>query len=130
MNLREAQPQEFNYLIEYLRENKVTYKEYLESDHWKETRQKRLSMPFCFCEVCGWGTHLNVHHNTYKNIGKEKMSDLTILCHNHHREVHEMTSRGMGIKEAVRKLGDNLRALRQEQRHKNRRKKGKNKRKN
>jgi hypothetical protein len=82
--------QEAEYLTHYLRENCITYAEYLNGEHWQETRRRRLSMPFCYCRVCGYSKGLQVHHNTYQRIGCEDMRDLDLLCWKHHTEVHEI----------------------------------------
>ena len=69
---------------------KVNYPQYLKSEHWSNKKaqhfNKAPSRRKCF--VCGTKDNLHVHHNTYENIGKEKLQDLVTLCGNHHFEVH------------------------------------------
>jgi 5-methylcytosine-specific restriction endonuclease McrA len=97
--------QEAEYLTRYLRENRITYADYLRGDHWQEIRLRRLSMPFCFCRVCGYSKGLQVHHNTYKRIGREQMTDLDLLCWKHHAETHEIiAATGCTIPHAVKAL--------------------------
>lgn len=42
----------------------------------------------CCCQKCGTTKNLEVHHKTYKNLGHEKLSDLLLLCHEHHFREH------------------------------------------
>ena len=60
---------------------------YLKSAHWKETRTKALAHYGSVCATCG-KTGFDVHHKTYRNLGREVLSDLAILCRKHHRMVH------------------------------------------
>lgn len=65
-----------------------SYKEYLKSEHWQNVRRKRLSNGRK-CEYCGNGEFIEVHHKTYKRLGRERYSDLMLLCHNHHTALHK-----------------------------------------
>lgn len=66
--------------------NNITPKEwyrtiYLKSSHWQELRKTALERAGYKCQVCGKNNiRLNVHHNTYKNIGHEDITDLCVLC--------------------------------------------------
>jgi len=64
------------------------YEEYLQSEHWKEfsfrMRRGRLN-----CEVCSAGAD-QVHHLHYKSLGKEKPTDVVVLCDVCHSFVHPM----------------------------------------
>ena len=74
----------------------MKYSNYLKSDHWLKTREGALISAGFQCEECGWDDEshyqLNVHHNTYKNLGNEKPEDLTVLCYRCHMEVHDQES--------------------------------------
>lgn len=67
---------------------KEWYQEYLKSEHWKETREKALKRSGYKCQVCGYNKNLQVHHNTYKNIGHEDPTDLVVLCWKCHKTFH------------------------------------------
>lgn len=67
---------------------KEWYQEYLKSNHWKETREKALKRSGYKCQVCGYDKNLQVHHNTYKNIGHEDPTDLVVLCWKCHKTFH------------------------------------------
>ncbi len=55
--------------------------EYLKSNHWQGIRKIALKRADYKCQVCGKrNTKLNVHHNTYENIGHEYLTDLCVLC--------------------------------------------------
>lgn len=70
---------------------KDEYKEYLKTPHWKETRDKRLSLDGKRCYVCGYKHNLNVHHISYKNVGNEDVrKDLVTLCDMCHLMVHNI----------------------------------------
>lgn len=76
------------------------YDDYLNSDHWKRTRTQRLleaeinetwNLIRCDRKECGLFVPLlalDVHHITYKNLGREEMEDLAVLCRSCHGVVH------------------------------------------
>lgn len=66
----------------------VNYTEYLNSEHWKLKREqyKQSTRPQ-FCVMCGEEDYV-LHHTSYKNVGKEPLSDLLPLCNNCHVLVH------------------------------------------
>lgn len=72
-----------------LKNKKPKYHAYIKSSAWKNKRQEALNFHGRYCRVCGTSKNIGVHHLTYKNLGNEKMEDLTILCWEHHNEHHE-----------------------------------------
>lgn len=65
------------------------YIQYLEGEHWKTFSRRIKKERFFQCERCRmdeatskkkYRQGLNVHHKTYKNIGKEKPADVIVLC--------------------------------------------------
>lgn len=68
-------------------DNRGTYKEYLDSPAWEMKRDKVKERDGGQC-VCGTQA-TEVHHKTYKNIGKEPLSDLVALCKECHDRVHK-----------------------------------------
>ena len=40
------------------------------------------------CEACGYSRKLQVHHKTYERLGKERNSDLVLLCRDCHESLH------------------------------------------
>lgn len=66
-----------------------TYSEYIRSDEWKEKRKKAIKAADGKCQLCGSTTRINVHHRTYERLGKEKPSDLTVLCESCHYNFHQ-----------------------------------------
>jgi 5-methylcytosine-specific restriction endonuclease McrA len=63
---------------------------YLTSVHWRFTRwRKKTLMLFTKgsvrCEKCGSERYLHIHHITYKRLGRERMSDLQVICRQCHR---------------------------------------------
>ena len=71
-----------------LTQRQLEYREYLKTDHWLEIRDKALQRAGHKCQVCGYNKNLQVHHNTYKNLGHEKPSDLVVLCWKCHKTFH------------------------------------------
>lgn len=67
----------------------LPYSDYLESTHWQRVRLdalKRAGYECLECEIDG--VELHVHHLNYKRLGRERQSDLRVLCEKCHREVH------------------------------------------
>ncbi len=59
----------------------MTYAEYLQTPHWKETRAAAIARARGRCAVCGRGDRpLEVHHRTYERLGEELPEDLVVLC--------------------------------------------------
>jgi 5-methylcytosine-specific restriction endonuclease McrA len=67
----------------------MNYQNYLQSDEWKKRRGKALTYWGHRCAICNSGKYLDVHHRTYANIGKEKMTDLIVLCRKCHTLYHD-----------------------------------------
>jgi DNA-directed RNA polymerase subunit RPC12/RpoP len=65
------------------------YQSYLNTDHWKEIRERILEQRGYECENCGSKDNLQVHHLTYANIWNEKDEDLMLLCKHCHHEIHK-----------------------------------------
>ena len=64
------------------------YREYIVSAEWKARRDRYMDKKGHKCEVCR-GVATQVHHKSYKNLGREKDSDLQALCDGCHRNTHE-----------------------------------------
>jgi len=70
---------------------KERYQIYLLSEHWKKTRMKRMKIDHFHCIICKKKRHLNVHHLSYKNIGKESvLNDLITICQDCHSKEHQL----------------------------------------
>lgn len=67
-----------------------TYEDYLETKHWKEASLGIKNIYDNKCCLCGASeTELHVHHNNYNNIGREKLTDLIVLCKDCHSKFHD-----------------------------------------
>ena len=86
-----ARRNQWKYFHNFLVANRISYQDYLLSDHWKDVRRRfwasKLHNGSCF--VCSSKDKLQVHHKSYKRIGKEKMGDLILLCGKCHKETHD-----------------------------------------
>ena len=58
---------------------------YLRSPHWRARRSQAIGRAGGRCERCGARGRLEVHHLTYKRLGRERDRDLRALCHRCHR---------------------------------------------
>lgn len=106
---------QWQYLIDYLKVNRITYAQYLQSEHWKDVRKRfwNSKLHNNSCYACGNKNNLQVHHKTYKRIGHEKLNDFLLLCDDCHKETHQIEKeRPAGILYgAARRLKKNLLAL-------------------
>ncbi len=69
--------------------NKTSYKKYLNSDGWTKKRRHAFVTLGNVCEICHSKEELEVHHNNYTNLGKEKpRRDLVVLCQKCHQCLH------------------------------------------
>ena len=65
------------------------YREYLQSRQWRSKKKIAYEYYGRQCADCGAERGLEVHHKSYKRLGREKMKDLEILCGPCHRIRHE-----------------------------------------
>lgn len=66
----------------------VNYHDYLRSDRWRAIRARKLAESVRRCEKCNSTQQLQVHHKTYVRLGRERMSDLQVLCDTCHARHH------------------------------------------
>lgn len=67
----------------------LPYTKYLQTPHWKKTRDEKLSSVGGKCEKCGKRSKsLHVHHLNYTRKGEELLSDLQVLCKACHGKTH------------------------------------------
>lgn len=83
--------------------NKAEYRQYLESDHWKQTRKEALKHYGNKCFVCISKNNPNVHHRRYQRgkvsiLYQETMDDLIVLCRDCHAISHQVRRTPMKIK--------------------------------
>lgn len=65
---------------------------YLQSEHWQNLRLEKLTAEDAKCFVCGCRDISNdVHHVHYpKGLRDVKISELRVLCREHHDRIHEL----------------------------------------
>lgn len=65
------------------------YREYLKTEHWRDVkrRYKASKLPQR-CFICNSYKNINIHHKTYKRVGREYLRDLLPLCSECHKLVH------------------------------------------
>ncbi len=70
--------------------SRIDYDDYLATEEWLERREAAKARCGQRCQLCGAErVELNVHHNTYKRLGAELETDLTVLCRNCHESFHD-----------------------------------------
>ena len=72
------------------KEARERYRRYLQSDTWKIKRKAVLQAAGFRCRRCG-APATEVHHETYKRIYNERLSDVTALYGKCHEAVHSKT---------------------------------------
>ena len=83
---------------------KISYTDYLKSDHWRGIRKLKLEECSNACEVCGEdGVRLDIHHKNYETLGHESLDDLAALCPYCHKDVHDVITslKGKDFKQKV-----------------------------
>jgi 5-methylcytosine-specific restriction endonuclease McrA len=76
-----------------------TYSSYLHSNHWNNIKSifKASKGYTGKCFICGFipqgDRPNNIHHRSYKNIGKELNQDLVLLCGPCHSRVHDISKK-------------------------------------
>ena len=66
---------------------KQNYGKYLKSEAWRKKRTTILKKAGYRCRRCGVRA-TEVHHENYKRVFNEKLSDLTAICRSCHQKVH------------------------------------------
>jgi hypothetical protein len=65
------------------------YESYLLTKHWMQLRKTIYNKRNHKCDRCKKEiVHFQLHHITYKRIGKERMSDIRLLCFDCHELIH------------------------------------------
>jgi hypothetical protein len=64
---------------------------YLNSDHWKDVRNRYIQKHGNYCQTCGSRRSLQLHHKTYERLWAERLNDLVMLCDIHHAEQHDIS---------------------------------------
>ena len=73
-----------------------TYKLYLQTNHWKDLRSKKLEKN-PICQFCKKEKATQVHHLRYCDgngksiLYKEKSSDLLSVCEDCHKKIHNIS---------------------------------------
>lgn len=75
-----------------IKKDKQQYYNYLRSQQWMDKRKLALDFYGNNCGLCGSKFNLQVHHRNYKNIFKERMEDLMLLCESCHHRFHKKKS--------------------------------------
>ncbi len=67
----------------------VNYHEYLKSAAWGKRAKAAKKRAKGRCQICYSDGELHAHHRTYERLGNEEPMDLTVLCSDCHKLVHD-----------------------------------------
>ena len=68
--------------------HKRRYLEYIDSPGWKAKREQVFAERGRKCEQCGSEKRIQVHHRHYRNLFREELKDLQVLCKACHQKKH------------------------------------------
>lgn len=71
----------------------LPYKDYLQTKHWKNIKEKALKRFHSRCSLCNTNKQeIHIHHRTYEHRGEEQfyMGDLIALCKDCHKKFHDI----------------------------------------
>ena len=72
------------------RSSRTDYEAYLATEAWLERREAAKARAGYRCQLCGVErVEFHVHHNTYRRLGAELETDLTVLCRRCHEAFHD-----------------------------------------
>ena len=94
----------------------MNYYEYIRSNAWQRKRRQYFASKMWktyptgraagkhVCYVCGSDDRLDLHHRTYKRLGKERINvDLICVCRKCHDDIHVRQKNGLGLWRATKK---------------------------
>ena len=67
---------------------KKSYSRYRKTKRWQGKRRTIIKRAGNKCRKCKKRRATQVHHETYKRIGRERLSDLTAVCGGCHKRIH------------------------------------------
>lgn len=74
--------------MSYRRRHSLLYLRYLRSPLWRLRRRIWILRAGGRCERCGSRRRLTIHHRSYRRLGRERRSDIAVLCSPCHRAAH------------------------------------------
>jgi hypothetical protein len=74
--------------LKHITSNFFFYRNHLQSEYWKRIRLEVLERDRRLCQYCNMAEATEVHHLTYKNLGKEFLHELISYCRACHKKVH------------------------------------------
>ena len=64
-------------------------KEHMQSEYWKNLKQKRWEIAGGVCERCKQFPCTDLHHLHYQNLLEEDISEVVYLCRACHQHIHD-----------------------------------------
>jgi hypothetical protein len=65
-----------------------SYDDYLSSPHWLQFKSRYFEKKARECDLCG-DPAVELHHITYRNLGRERLQDVVPLCRFCHEGTHD-----------------------------------------
>jgi hypothetical protein len=78
-------------VVKPLRKKRVDYRKYIKSKEWA-ARSKSFRQLQKTCEMCGTTKGLQCHHKHYRSLGREKRTDIMVVCCRCHCKLHGVDS--------------------------------------
>ena len=74
--------------MRWRRRHSLLYAIYLRSPLWRLRRSMWIVRAGGRCQRCRSRRRLTIHHRTYRRLGHERRTDVTVLCWDCHRRQH------------------------------------------
>lgn len=86
---------DFRMICKRLKELKIrNLEDYYKTNHWQSLRAKYRGSN-CYC--CGCKFSLQLHHLSYRRLGKEQDRDIRVVCSGCHKGIHKYYESFKGI---------------------------------
>jgi 5-methylcytosine-specific restriction endonuclease McrA len=85
---------------------------YLRSPLWRLRRRIWIARAGGRCQRCGSRRRLTIHHRTYRRLGHERRTDVTVLCSDCHRRQHDRHPRPLWRRRVAARMDAQARSLR------------------
>ncbi len=83
----------------------AVYQRYLASHHWRSKRKKILFVRGKKCQRCGAEGYVEIHHGTYRHLGREGGDELFVLCRACHAAYHAEYGQDVTLQNTRRFMG-------------------------
>jgi 5-methylcytosine-specific restriction endonuclease McrA len=83
-------------LLSLVSQSPYMYQQYLQSEHWKQTKARKQRRTIKRCAICASFSDIQLHHLFYrKRLTETELSDLRWLCETCHSTAHSLINSGV-----------------------------------